>query len=264
MLSVEDHYLVDPMPEQELTQVEKDRILGGEATMWSELVTPLTLDTRVWPRTAAIAERFWSPQNMRDLDDMHRRLNATSKKLEGLGIRHLQARAYLLRNLANYNDTEALNDLVRISEPLKIYTRNSGGTEYQVYSPFTLFADACTPDAPDARLFNSAVERFIASENPANLTNLKEHLTRWSSIYERLLQIRTEAPLVSPTLPYAKRIRDVSAILLEGLEEGELRRKDFAEIRDLLEEKDDPKLNLDVELAAKEGMLELAEYLSGK
>ena len=264
MLSVEDHYLVDPMPEQELTLEEKERILGGEATMWSELVTPLTIDTRVWPRTAAIAERFWSPQNMRDLEDMHRRLNATSKKLEGLGIRHLQVRAYLLRNIANYNDTEALSDLVRISEPLKIYTRNSGGTEYQVYSPFTLFADACTPDAPDARLFNSAVEEFIASENLSELNALKNHLTRWSTIYERLLQIQPEAPLVSPTLPYAKRIRDVSALLLEGLEEGEMRRKDFAEIRDLLDEKEDPKLNLDVELAAKEAMLELAEYLSGK
>ena len=97
MLSVEDHYRVDPMPEQELSEEEQERILGGEATMWSELVTPLTIDTRVWPRTAAIAERFWSPRETNDIEDMHRRLGATSKKLEGLGIRHIQVREYFER-----------------------------------------------------------------------------------------------------------------------------------------------------------------------
>ena len=264
MLSVEDHYRVDPMPEQELTEEEQDRILGGEATMWSELVTPLTIDTRVWPRTAAIAERFWSPREINDLEDMHRRLGATSQKLEGLGIRHIQVREYLLRNIAYYNDTKALRDLMRISEPLKIYTRNRGGTQYQVYSPFTLFADACTPDAVDVRPFEKAVAAYVASANESDLAVINEYLGKWSTIYQRLLQIESEAPLVGPILPYAKRIRDISALLMEGLDEGQLRRKDFGAIQDLLEEKDDPRQNLDVELAVKDGILELATFLSNK
>jgi hexosaminidase len=188
MLSVDDHYQVAPMPEQELTKEEQARILGGEATMWSELVTPLTIDTRVWPRTAAIAERFWSARDVKNLDDMHRRLNATSQKLEGLGIRHIQVRNYLLRNIANYNDTDALRDLMQISEPLKIYTRNSGGTQYQVYSPFTLFADVCTPDAIDAKPFEEAVDAYVASPDEPNSLELKEYLKKWSTIYDRLLK----------------------------------------------------------------------------
>jgi hexosaminidase len=264
MLSVEDHYLVDPMPAQELTEEEQNRILGGEATMWSELVTPLTIDTRVWPRTAAIAERFWSPQDIRDLDDMHRRLNAISLKLEGLGIRHNQVREYLLRNVANYKDTGALRDLMQISEPLKIYTRNAGGTQYQVYSPFTLFADACTPDAIDARPFERAVGAYIESQNDSDLAVLEQYLVKWSTIYERLVQIEQDAPLVKPILPYAKRIREISTRMLEGLEEGKLRKKDFVEVQDLLEEQDDPGQNLDVELAVKKGILDLATFLSDK
>ncbi len=264
MLSVDDHYLVDPMPEQELTKEEQNRILGGEATMWSELVTPLTIDTRVWPRTAAIAERFWSPQQMRDLEDMHRRLKAISLKLEGLGIRHIQVREYLLRNIANYNDTEALRELMQISEPLKIYTRNSGGTQYQVYSPFTLFADACTPDAVDAKPFERAVESYVASSNASDLVVIEEYLGKWSTIYDRLLEIEQDAPLVKPILPYAKRIREISTRLLEGLEEGKLRKKDVVDIQDLLKEKDEPSQNLDVELAVKDGILELATFLSDK
>ncbi len=264
MLSVEDHYLVDPMPEHELTQEEQSRILGGEATMWSELVTPLTIDTRVWPRTAAIAERFWSARDVKDMDDMHRRLKATSQKLEGLGIRHIQVREYLLRNIANYNDTEALRDLMKISEPLKIYTRNSGGTQYQVYSPFTLFADVCTPDAVDVKPFEKEVAAYVEPANESDPVALKEYLGKWATIYERLLQIEQDAPLVGPVLPYAKRVRDVSTLLLEGLDEGKLRKKDFVAIQDLLQEKDDPRQNLDVELAVKEGILDLATFLSDK
>ena len=261
MLSVEDHYLVDPMPEVELSEEERDRILGGEATMWSELVTPLTVDTRIWPRTAAIAERFWSASDIRDLDEMHRRLQATSHKLEGIGIRHIQARNYLLRNIANYNETDALDDLTRISEPLKIYTRNAGGTQYQVYSPFTLFADACTPDAADAKPFEKAVKAYSESESPDTKEELKGYLIKWASIYERLDKLEADAPLVGPALPYAKRVRDVSNLLLEGLEAGELKRKEMVSIQDLLEEEDDPDLNLDVELAVKGAMLELAKAL---
>jgi hypothetical protein len=66
------HYLVDPVPANTtLTPEQQKLIVGGEATMWTEHVTPETVDSRIWPRTAAIAERFWSPANVRDVDDMY-------------------------------------------------------------------------------------------------------------------------------------------------------------------------------------------------
>ena len=63
------HYLNDPIPDSaKLTEKEKNLVLGGEATMWSELVTPVTVDSRIWPRTAAIAERLWSSKEIKNVD----------------------------------------------------------------------------------------------------------------------------------------------------------------------------------------------------
>src|SRR6202171_2442715 len=81
------HYLADPILENStLSSEEAKHILGGAATMWGEGVSPETIDSRIWPRTPAIAERLWSPRNVNDVDDMYRRLSVLSRQLEELGL----------------------------------------------------------------------------------------------------------------------------------------------------------------------------------
>lgn len=264
MLSVEDHYLVDPMPQLTLSDEEAKRILGGEATMWSELVTPLTVDSRIWPRTAAIAERFWSDQSVRDVDDMFRRLEVISNSLEMTGLRHLQAKEYILRNISNYQDVGALKSLSHISEPLKIYSRNAGGTEYKSFSPFTLFADACTADARDVRGFRASVAAYMSGRDAESEKQVMQYLQRWSGIYEKLDAMHPDAPLLTPVMPYAERVRDISDLMLGALKSGELTREDMKKLEYLLQLKEDPKNNLDVELAVGSDLMDLASFLLKK
>jgi hexosaminidase len=95
-----DHYLIDPLDGEggALGPDERQRILGGEACLWTEYVSWENLNWRLWPRTAAIAERLWSSAETRDLDSMYRRLQGASNRLEALGLApHAQRRAVLER-----------------------------------------------------------------------------------------------------------------------------------------------------------------------
>jgi hexosaminidase len=68
--SAAEHYLVDPLGDSAatLTSDQKARVLGGEATMWTDIVSDENMDNRIWPRTAAIAECLWAPQQIQDVD----------------------------------------------------------------------------------------------------------------------------------------------------------------------------------------------------
>ena len=245
MQSINDHYLNDPIPQNSnLTPEEKAKILGGEATMWTELATPLTLDSRIWPRTAAIAERLWSNADVNDLQSMHKRIKTVSFRLEELGITHLRNKEVILRNISNNQDITAIQDFSNLCEPLKIYSRNAGGTEYQTYSPLTLFADACTPDASAALDFDAAVSLYLADKNNAVLVS--SFLKKWIQINKDLVQISYNAPLVQPILPLSKSLSDVSEQLLLVMEKNQVANSDL--LNQLLKQCNS-KEHADVELA---------------
>ena len=219
MLSVEHHYSVDPIGDAILTKEERKRILGAEATMWSELVTPLTIDSRIWPRTAAIAERFWSSKKVNDVVNMQKRLNVVNSQLEELGITHLKNKAFILRNISKTEDVSSLKTLTRIYEPLKIYSRNKGGTEYKTFSPFTLFADACSADAVDAIAFNTATASFLKNPSKENKEKIIVLLEKWIDGFNDFSTIANNPLLKNIKASYSD-LNNVSLLLLKALKEG--------------------------------------------
>lgn len=212
------HYEVDPVGNNSFSEKEEKKILGGEATMWSELVSEETIDSRIWPRTAAIAERFWSPADITDVNEMYRRLQIVSLQLEEFGLTHIKNRDMMLRRLLNSNDISALKTLTDVIEPVKNYKRHSCGKEYTVFSPLTRIVDAARPDALPARDFNLLVESYLISPNQEIENEIRSKLGFWKSNHSRLLpQIKT-SPVLYETEKLSENLSKISLIGIEALD----------------------------------------------
>ena len=212
------HYLIDPSPAAaKLTEEQRKLILGGEATMWTEHTTTETVDSRIWPRTAAIAERLWSNQNIRNVDDMYRRLDFISLRLEELGATHLKNKGMLMRRLANGYNTSSLEVLVDVIEPLKIYERNQGDTMYTVFSPYTKIADVATPDQKVAREFRKNVSRYVQSKDTILEKYILDHLQLWHQNHQEFLKLIKQSPVLQEAEILSENLSKISTVGMEAV-----------------------------------------------
>jgi hexosaminidase len=181
------HYAVDPMSGDaaNLSAEEKQRILGGESCMWAEYVNPENVDSRIWPRNAAIAERFWSPQSVTDLASMYARLDFISARLEWLGLTHRSVSRHMLQRLAgpaSPAEFAALRTLTDVIEPVKDYTREqTAPVEPTSATPLNRVVDAVPLESDAGRRFGELVDQYIAStcHDPALEARLRAHFTTW-------------------------------------------------------------------------------------
>ena len=79
-LSLEKAYSYDPL--EGLPPEQHRFILGGQCCNWSEYTCNETeLQWKMWPRTCATAEVFWSPAAARDFSDFSRRMSEHRRRL---------------------------------------------------------------------------------------------------------------------------------------------------------------------------------------
>ncbi|HWW23019.1 MAG TPA: beta-N-acetylhexosaminidase [Edaphobacter sp.] len=202
MKTAEEHYLADPIPSDvSLTAEEKARILGGEVCMWSEHLNERTIDSRIWPRTAAVAERFWSAASVRDVADMYRRLWPTSLELELVGLNHISGPQRALRSLAASQNPVALTTFASVLEPVSFSDRYEA-QHTDATTPLSGLVDAVVPDPPSRFEIRTQVDAVVSGGSAAEERRraLAQRFQSWQDAIPAL----TELVARSPRMPDAQ------------------------------------------------------------
>jgi hexosaminidase len=204
------HYAVDPM-DGAARDLDKDaaaKILGGEACMWAEYVSAETIDSRIWPRAAAIAERLWSPAGVKDIDSMYNRLSWVSRVLDWVGVEHRANFYRMVDALAGGKPPEPVRVLASSVEALGIETRRDA-RKYTSLVPLNRFPDAARPESEQIR----ALEQ-CAVKSPADV---QIALTEWRDNHTLMLPLAAGNSLIRELLPISENLSTVGSIGLQAL-----------------------------------------------
>jgi len=212
MQPASEMYAVDPLERESaaLTAEEKSRVLGGEVAMWAEFVDAENVDSRIWPRTAAIAERLWSPQEVKDVASMYRRLDVLSRNLDWLGVTHHSSYDLMLERLSGGHSIAALKTLADVLEPANIGQRMRAGT-YTQDTPLNRLVDAVRPESQAAREFAALVDRMDRAQ-------LRAWLTLWRDNHAKVRPLLENSFLLKEDIPVSENLSRLGSAGLQALE----------------------------------------------
>lgn len=201
-----------------LTAQQAKLILGGEAAMWVELASTENIDSKLWPRLAAIAERFWSPEQVTDIPSMYRRLYITSSWLEWLGLTHRSNLELMRQRLAGGAPCGPLDIFASALEPVKGYSRNA--ETYTMFTPLNRLEDAIPAESDEARDFRDAVDRYLAApKEQRNSESIRDPLARWAAAAAAVRPMLEQNSLLSENVLVADHVEALCETGLAALKD---------------------------------------------
>lgn len=263
--SMVDHYYNDPLPENIiLSDEQKKYILGGEATMWAELVNEDNIDTRIWPRTAAIAEVLWSGRKTFGQDSLYnnemmflRFNNFANNTLIAADVKIAESKLNMFMNLKFKDESFKIFALPEFCEPVKYYNRHRY-TKYSQSTPLNRIVDIATPDAPASFYLNNLIGKKLRGENVEIPKNDETFLT----LDEKTILNYQSDPAAKEVIPLFKNLNRSMKIMEElfAIEKGTaLSEAKYNEYKNELTELKKPVAELEIPYI--ENLLKLLEYI---
>ena len=221
MFSAARHYLADPVPANTtLTPDQWKHVLGGEGCMWAEVVTEQNIESRIWPRNLAIAERFWSPQSVNDVNDYYRREAVVSPQFELLGLKHLSSVDAMVRNASqSQHIAEPVATMVKYVEPYMLWIRERDRAKSPTQlTPLTSLEDAVNPDQPAGRQIAANVDQLLNDPTfTAGFDSLSATFNELAPLDKTYAAAAAGNPTLDKATPRAKDLADIARSGLEAL-----------------------------------------------
>lgn len=209
---ISEAFLLDPNAPP-LDDAQKKLVLGGEAPLWTEIVSDEMVDSRLWPRSAALAERYWSPQTVNDVRALNQRLPEVLNQLETFG---LEARGHQARMIARLTPENIvpLTQLVAITVPVRNYAMNRLAKN-QGDSILVSPAAIASPDSFEANAFNDMAARYKAGDRSLNAP-LQALLSRYAG-NDLAFQTLSGNAAIDEVKPVSAQIAALSRLGMEAL-----------------------------------------------
>lgn len=217
---------LNAIPEFNYQQVEllaniepsnQQNILGGEATLWAELITEKNTDLRAWPRLFAIAERFWSKKGMKDETDMFQRLFVMDNFADAIGMKHKKQMLEGLQSLVfSKTDVKPLLTLIEQLEPANYYTRHHIKYQQELYhqnAKLNYFVDFLPVESLAIARLDAQLKRFKRGHH-ASMQVIIDTLRKWHFNYQPAIKLIKSAPKLQQVLPAAQQARQINTIAL--------------------------------------------------
>jgi len=159
--------------------------LGGEGAMWSELVDSITLESRLWPNAAAIAEMYWRHPKQIDTISFYRRLLIFTFWNASLDPIHSDVTLLTERGEVDYN----LLNLFSYVTPLNGYKRHKMIKAQGAYNSsykLNTYADVGRPTSSWYLFFVLKLNTYINTPTEENREILESIFFGWRKTYSNL------------------------------------------------------------------------------
>lgn len=197
----------------------RTNVLGGEITLWGELVTPDNIDIRLWPNGFAVAERLWSSAVIRDEASLYQRMQRISQQLTAEGsLQHIQQQRAGFTFLAT-DYAGPLEHLAQVLEPAHYYHRlhqKSAAGLYHKAAALNQLVDFLPAENPQLRQFSQVLQRRLKQQDATDTAWLTRQLQQWQHAADTVIKAAA-APQHTKLKPYIPELQQISALCQSGL-----------------------------------------------